>query len=192
MANNQIGVSFLPSQENQDMGMQRGQMEGDLGQALKILSLRMPRVVGAQALTPQSNMGGGLSSAVPRAGTVGGEQGAFNPNAALFESLIKALLSGTNDAGLSGGMGPLGAKTTTTGGSTNPIFKFITTGEPNPGTFDPITTEDQGGDPIYRKPETNWGAIGRSGDLSAVNGDVAGYGRMPRKMDPNMSYTSIP
>ena len=84
MANGPIGINFLPSQDAADQGQQRGNMEGDLGEAFKVLSLRMPRVVGARSLTPGSNLSGaGASGLSGLSGNInsGGEQGGFNPNA---------------------------------------------------------------------------------------------------------------
>lgn len=82
-----IGISFLPSTQNQAVGPQQGQMEGDLASAFKILSLRLPRVLGAQSIAPSSLLNGQGS---------GGMMGGFNPYSAVFDALLKA-------AGLSGG-----------------------------------------------------------------------------------------
>jgi hypothetical protein len=164
MANAPIGINFLPTQDAADMGQQRGNMEGDLGEAIKILSLRAPRVVGARSITPGSNLsGGGSGSLAGLAGNIdtGGQSGGFNPNAALFQALISALMGGGVDKPTGGG--EVG----------NPIFKYIVEGGPNPGSFDPITTENTD-DPIYKKPETNWGSNG-SDPLSY------GGGTMPRQ-----------
>lgn len=85
MATNPIGISFLPSEENQALGPKRGQMEGDLGQAFKILSLRLPRIQGAHAIAPPD-----LLNAPGAAGMGGG----VNPQAAIFEALLKAMAGG--------------------------------------------------------------------------------------------------
>lgn len=85
MANAPIGVSFLPSQENQAMGPKQGALEGDLGQAFKILSLRLPSVQGAPGLTPPSNL---MSPGAA------GSPGGFNPQAAIFEALLRAMAGG--------------------------------------------------------------------------------------------------
>lgn len=193
--NQPIGISFLPSQENAAQGMQRGAMEGDLGQALKILSLRLPRVMGARAITPTSNLGapgqsGDSQSAVQgltMAAGAGGESGRYNPNAALFQALISAMMGGGSIGGFDAGQS---GKTTGAGaGTVNPYIKFIGDGEIPPGTYDPITTESE---PVYRKPETQWGGIGRGGELPPVPGDAQTYGRIPRKYDPTMSFPTIP
>lgn len=77
-----IGVSFLPSEENAIMAPQPG--AGDLSQAFKILSLRLPRVQGAPGITPQSNL------QAPGAAGMGG----FNPQAAIFDAMIRAMAGG--------------------------------------------------------------------------------------------------
>lgn len=140
MANGPIGISFLPSQENQAAGLKQGQMEGDLGEAFKILSLRLPRVVGAKAPTPGANLGGdgasglsGLSSGI--------DGGGFNPNAAMFEALIKAMLQGGGGQTFDNGTGltPMNTSGTTGGASSilRPKIGFINAGEPAPGSFNP-------------------------------------------------------
>ena len=146
MANGPIGISFLPSQENQSTGLKQGQMEGDLGEAFKILSLRLPRVVGARAPTPGGNLSGAGASGLSGLSS-GAEGGGFNPNAALFEALIKAMLQGgsqTIDTGAgqmfdSGtGLTPMNGSSAT--GASNilrPKIGFITQGEPAPGSFSP-------------------------------------------------------
>ena len=93
MANAPIGINFMPTQDAADQGQQRGNMEGDLGEAIKILSLRAPRVLGARAPTPGGNLSGGGSGALAGlAGNIntGGQAGGFNPNAALFQALNPA------------------------------------------------------------------------------------------------------
>lgn len=184
MSNGQIGISFLPSQENADQGLQRGAMEGDLGQALKVLSLRLPRVMGARAITPTSNLGGSPNAALGALGTqtTGSETGAFNPNAALFQALVSAMLRG-------GGADPMKTGVDGTGGTVNPYIKFIREGEPNPGSFDPITTET-GEDPTYKKPETNFGKIGGDGMKypEIPDGTGAVYRKQPSKFAPEDRY----
>lgn len=93
MATNPIGITFLPSDENQALGPQRGQMEGDLGQAFKILSLRLPRIQGAHAIAPPDLLNAPGAS---------GQPGGMNPQAAIFDALLKAM---QGQGG--GGMGPM-------------------------------------------------------------------------------------
>lgn len=96
MADAPIGISFIPTAENQAQGPRQGGLETDLGQAFKILSLRLPRLLGAQAPAPPSLLNG--------AGAAGlsGQQGGFNPHAAVFEALIRALTGGTPSGDLYG------------------------------------------------------------------------------------------
>lgn len=85
---NPIGISFMPSADNQQMGGRQSGMESggsDLAQAFKILSLHLPRVLGAGALSPRKLLEGGGSGAVP---------GAFNPASAIFEAMLKAMNGG--------------------------------------------------------------------------------------------------
>lgn len=103
-----IGVDFIPSEDNQEYGAQRGYMEGDLAQAFKILSLRLPREVGLQGIAPNRL----LQS--PGAQGLQGVGGGFNPYAALFEAMIKASLGqpapgGMPTAGAMPGAMPMGA-----------------------------------------------------------------------------------
>ncbi len=115
---NPIGVSFLPSDENAAQGLQRGKVEGDLGQAFKILSLRLPRVQGAPGITPQSNL------QAPGSAGMGG----FNPQAAIFDAMIRAMSGG--GAPMPGAMsGPVGPPRVIPGSS--PIGAQFT-GQPQP------------------------------------------------------------
>lgn len=85
---NPIGVSFLPSADNQAMGPQQGALEGgggDLAQAWKILSMQLPQNLGPQSIAPKR-----LLTAPGSAGAPGG----FNPHAAVFEALLKAMAGG--------------------------------------------------------------------------------------------------
>jgi hypothetical protein len=107
-----IGISFIPSAQNQALGNQAAGREStlgggpssDLAAAYKILSLRLPTVVGATAPTPASNLTGGGASAVSSL------PGGLSPHAALFTALLKAAMSGGGFdmsalTGLGGGMG---------------------------------------------------------------------------------------
>lgn len=83
MAMNQIGVTFMPSQEQAAFGPRQGAAEGDLQQAWKILSLRLPRVLGARAPAPSS-----LLTSPGSAGMMG------NPNASVMRALVEAYMGG--------------------------------------------------------------------------------------------------
>jgi len=80
-----IGITFLPSQDAQAMGPRQGQMEGDLAQAFKILSLRLPQVLGAQALAPKRLLTSPGSAGVNTSAS---------PYAAVFEALLQSALGG--------------------------------------------------------------------------------------------------
>jgi hypothetical protein len=102
-----IGISFLPTAENQAQGPQQGQLEGDLGSAFRILSLRLPRVLGAKAISSPDLLAGGTNVS-PGSN--------FNPHAAVFEALLRALA-----AAAGGGTGTPGtadaSSSTLSGGS---------------------------------------------------------------------------
>lgn len=50
--NTMLGASFVPTTENAQLGPQRGLTEG-VQQALKIISLRLPEVLGTSAIAPR-------------------------------------------------------------------------------------------------------------------------------------------
>lgn len=80
----QLRISFMPSAENQAMGPLRGHTEG-LQQAIRLLSLRLPKVVGAKAIADPSLLSGGGSAAFG---------GGFNPDSASMLALLKAMVGG--------------------------------------------------------------------------------------------------
>lgn len=92
MDNNSLGISFAPTADQAEMGPRRGPLEG-LPQAIKILSLHMPRILGARAP---------VSSALvnPSAGA-----GGIDPYlSALFQTLAKTMSPNMpNAGGLPGG-----------------------------------------------------------------------------------------
>lgn len=158
---NPIGISFIPTEDNQAQGAQRGALEGaggNLGQAFKVLSLELPRVLGAQSLAPKRLLTSPGSSGIP---------GAFNPHAAVFEALLNAMSGG--------GAGSLASLF---GGASNPSF---TPGGAGNQTFTPpdyatrVTPGSQNGDrgvvtdtppaaPSYSQPSS-----GRLEDIYAGN-----------------------
>lgn len=103
-----IGITFTPNADAQGQGAQNGQAGpggGDLADAFKILSLRLPQTVGPRALASQRLL-------TPRpAGATGG----FNPHAAVFEALLRALA-----AAAGGGTATPGTADTFSGGSRLP------------------------------------------------------------------------
>lgn len=148
MNSNQIGVTFMPSAENQADGPRQGGLQGDVGQALKILSLQLPRVMGARSITDPSLMrGGGANSGLASPG--------FNPHAAVFEALLHALSQG--GAGMFGGGGSQGVPAPN-------VIPGVGQGEPPPGSFNPggqtpienttgpIRSGMTWGTPAYRRP----------------------------------------
>lgn len=79
MADAPIGISFIPSADQAANGPQQGNLEGDLSQAFKILSLRLPRILGARAPASSTLLNGGGSAALPNGG---------NPYAAVIHALL--------------------------------------------------------------------------------------------------------
>lgn len=98
MADAPIGINFIPSTQNQADGPQNLRTDGglgsgstDLAQAYKILSLRLPQVVGAQSPTPQSNLTGpGAAGLMLPSG--------MSSHAALFQAFVNALVGGDPNA----------------------------------------------------------------------------------------------
>jgi hypothetical protein len=95
-SSNEIGVSFAPTFENALDGSRRGSMEG-LQQAMKIISLRLPRVIGARPIAPASL----LQS--PGAG------GADPYGGAVIQTLMQALGLNWGSRGTDAGPNPVGA-----------------------------------------------------------------------------------
>lgn len=77
----------MPSADQAAMGARQGQLEGVPEQAMKILSLRLPRVLGARSLSPSSLMTSPGSAGVP------GGQG-LNPLAIVFRSILNSMTNG--------------------------------------------------------------------------------------------------
>ncbi len=80
-----IGVSFLPGSETPSRHPSGDATGGsDLAQAIKILSLRLPRVVGARAIASPRLLTSPGAAGIPGA----------NPHAAVFEALLKSIAGG--------------------------------------------------------------------------------------------------
>lgn len=62
-----IGISFLPSDQQAANGPMQGSLEGDLGQALKILSLQLPRRPSVRGIAPPRLMNASPMAAVIQA-----------------------------------------------------------------------------------------------------------------------------
>lgn len=85
MANDGIGITFMPSADPNAQGPQNAGdtgAGGSLSDAFKILSLRLPQTVGPRSLASERLL------------TARGSTGAngFNPHAAVFEALLRALV----------------------------------------------------------------------------------------------------
>lgn len=89
---NQIGIKFLPSEDQALDGKRQGSLAGVPEQAFKILSLRLPKILGARAIAPQGLLESRGSAGMP------------NPLSAIFESLLRV-----HRGGSMGGGGPMGA-----------------------------------------------------------------------------------
>jgi hypothetical protein len=116
MANQPIGVTFMPSEDNQAMGPRNyaanGPAGGDLADAFKILSLRLPTVLGASALSSKR-----LLTSPGAAGVGGG----FNPSAAVFDALLRAMTGNPAMASPQADGGGFGASGTPSQGPTSGV-----------------------------------------------------------------------
>ena len=98
MTNDGLGVSFAPTREQSEMGERRGGLEG-IPQAIRVLSLRLPRFMGARSPSPLvSGQGPGMDpylSAVFQtlAKTLGAS---MQPNAMTAPGLPTGRTPGTN------------------------------------------------------------------------------------------------
>lgn len=115
MAGNDIGVTFIPSEQNlAAQGPRQGAAEGDLsagrssdlGQAFKILSLQLPRVVSAAAPTSPDLLTAPGARTTPPAARVPPSNGIpingqpnvtqpYDPMAAVFAALLRSLQGGS-------------------------------------------------------------------------------------------------
>lgn len=91
MAEAPIGISFMPSADAAANGPRQASIEGqggsDLAAAFKILSLHLPRVLGAAAIAPKRLLNSQGAAAV------GGPAGA-NPYAQVFQALLQSITGG--------------------------------------------------------------------------------------------------
>lgn len=103
MPDQPIGISFMPSAQNMANGPQAASAQGEIGsgpntdlaQAYKILSLRLPTVVGAASPVKQSLLTspGSAGLSLP---------GGMDPYAALFQALLKSMITGGSGPDMSG------------------------------------------------------------------------------------------
>lgn len=158
MADQPIGVSFIPSAQNQAQGPENLRASGgvgpggaDLAQAYKILSLRLPTVVGASAPASPSLLNS------PGASGLGSLPNGMNPYAAVFQALLKAM-SGSEMNGLPGMDGDPNAASGRIGA---PAFRFpqdpgIQAGSSLAGSMTPSSGMGGAVDPM--KPDYQGGA----------------------------------
>lgn len=101
MAQTPIGITFLPSADAAANGPRQAGIEGqggsDLTQAFKILSLHLPRVLGAAAIAPKRLLTSPGAAGLALAG--GGSGASMNPYSAVFESLLRQLTGGAMSPG---------------------------------------------------------------------------------------------
>lgn len=84
----ELGIRFKPDEQQAQMGPQRGRREG-LQQAIRLISLRYPKVLGAASPVGDPTLLAGLGA--PR---ISG----FNPDAAILRALISAFAQGGSPA----------------------------------------------------------------------------------------------
>lgn len=108
MADAPIGISFIPSAQNQaQQGPRQAGLEGDLSQAFKILSLRLPQNIAPTAPVPQALLTGpgsagvlgGPPSASPASpGAPASSMATYDPYAAVFTALLRSMAGGDTSA----------------------------------------------------------------------------------------------
>lgn len=95
-----IGVTFVPSQENAAEAPRQGQLTGNIQDAYRLLTLRLPRLLGAKAITPGSNLTAPGASGLPSSATFGGQTGPVSPDAAILRAIFMSMLGdGGGDMG---------------------------------------------------------------------------------------------
>lgn len=112
-----IGVTFIPSADALAQGPKQAAIEGgpgasDLSSAFKVLSLHLPQVLGAAALSPRRLLTSPGAAGLSSAGISAPDAGAgslTDPNAQAFLALIKAMLGGGFNPSGSSMAGPMGA-----------------------------------------------------------------------------------
>lgn len=122
MVNQPVGITFMPSADNAAQGPQQAGLEGpggsDLAQAFKILSLHLPRVLGAQSLAPKRLLNAQGSAALPSG---------FNPQAAVIQALLQAMSGGVER--------PIATFPGDTGGQSPDLRDFFAGENPRAPTF---------------------------------------------------------
>lgn len=185
MAESPIGITFQPSAEAAANGPRQAGLEGqggsDLAQAFKILSLHLPRVLGASAIAPKRLLTSQGSAGVAAPAGV-------NPYSAVFEALLQSMSSG----GVMNPSGPMGRGPAGGGGSGMDIqalaslFGGPTSYVPDPGTGVDITGgAPSGGVPAPKLTYDEPGASGEGGMLSQPSSN---YLWNPEPPNPDTQY----
>lgn len=105
MPSSPLGITFMPSADAAAAGPRQASIEGgpggsDLAAAFKILSLHLPRVLGASAIAPKRLLTSQGSAGV---------QGGSNTYSAVFQSLLQSMNAGAvpGGAGMPAGLSSL-------------------------------------------------------------------------------------
>ena len=173
-----IGITFMPSADNAALGPEQGGLNGpgqDLSQAFKILSLRLPRVLGAGAISAPRLLNS------PGAAGVSG----LNPHAAVFEALLRALVGGGAPSGFGGPDAPFAASPPGYPPGPGPSAPPLARPPGEPPTRIPTSS---GGDPSrdrYQPPPSGGPRI-RTGDPSVT------FGRGASDLDTPVSPYAAP
>lgn len=167
MAEQPIGITFLPSADAAANGPRQAGIEGqggsDLTQAFKILSLHLPRVLGAAAIAPKR-----LLTSPGAAGLAPAGGGGSNPYSAVFESLLRQLTGG----GMSGGPSSLSSLYGNSGSVFDAMSAFDTPGSSPSGLGAggvPVPRISPADEPTSAPPITGseYGGNGPSGPSTA-------------------------
>lgn len=176
MADSPVGITFMPTADAAANGPRQAGIEGqggsDLAQAFKILSLHLPRVLGASSIAPKR-----LLTSQGSAG-VAAPQG-VNPYSAVFQALLQSMGAGgaMDQSGSMGGGMPSG------GGSGSgmdiqalaSLFGGQTSYVPDPGTG----VDMPGGGNGAPAPKVTFDQPGASGEGSMVQQPSYGTPYMP-------------
>lgn len=106
---NEYGVSFAPTRDNAALGPRQGQLTG-VPQAVQVLSLALPRVVGARPVAPPDLL------------TAKGGEG-IDPIASAIQTMLRTMR----------GQPPLGQPGSLPGGTAGPNIPDVPTPRPGPG-----------------------------------------------------------
>lgn len=107
---NEYGVSFAPTRDNAALGPRQGQLTG-VPQAVQVLSLALPRVVGARPVAPPDLL------------TAKGGEGIDPIASAILQTMLRTMR----------GQPPLGQPGSLPGGTAGPNIPDVPTPRPGPG-----------------------------------------------------------